>query len=543
MMTVRGRCVVGAAAGHRGGGRGRRFLDSAPRRHRHAAQHAAPARHVCTQRGTPKALTTRWNSGSRADSRLAAVAGVGGSSEGEDGAHGGGAHSSGRADSHAAPVTYGEDYGTILNIAVPAFFSLMLDPLMAAVDAAIVGRLGPIAMAATGISNMVFSYSSMLFNFMAVITVPNVASALARGDRSAASQFVSGTLWLAWLVGSCVSLGMWFGAEHIILSAGTEPGLQAEAIACLRARSFSVPAVLSCMACNGVFRAYKDTRTPLLLTGVANLLNLAMDLVFVFCLGWGAPGAALATAISVWVAFLALLSTLLYKGLIQPSDLAKHPSAVLLLDILRQGFAVSVRSIGLFVFLSSAGLAVNKLGAVPLAVHEIVRQLWFASVMMFESFNVATQTLVAGVIGAGDRRKARRILRRTSLAVIAAGCLTSAFVFTLRYKIAAVFTTSPEVIALVAQMLVLCSVFFPIDGLVLILEGALTGAMQVGFVARSVAVSSILGVLLLNLVPLCTASVLGVWVAMKAMMVLRLGSASARLLSRQSPLYVQPAHS
>mmetsp|Transcript_8463 Transcript_8463/g.21814 ORF Transcript_8463/g.21814 Transcript_8463/m.21814 type:complete len:93 (+) Transcript_8463:228-506(+) len=92
-------------------------------------------------------------------------------------------------------------------------------------------------------------------------------------------------------------------------------------------------------------------------------------------------------------------------------------------------------------------------------------------------------------------------------------------------------------------MLVLCSVFFPIDGLVLILEGALTGAMQVGFVARSVAVSSILGVLLLNLVPLCTASVLGVWVAMKAMMVLRLGSASARLLSRQSPLYVQPAHS
>lgn len=66
---------------------------------------------------------------------------------------------------------------------------------------------------------------------------------------------------------------------------------------------------------------------------------------------------------------------------------------------------------------------------------------------------------------------------------------------------------------------------------------------QVGFVARSVAVSSILGVLLLNLVPLCTASVLGVWVAMKAMMVLRLGSASARLLSRQSPLYVQPAHS
>jgi Na+-driven multidrug efflux pump len=73
---------------------------------------------------------------------------------------------------------------------------------------------------------MVFSYSSMLFSFMAVITVPNVASALARGDRERASRFVSGTLWLAWLVGTAVSLGMWFGAEWIILSAGTEPALQ-----------------------------------------------------------------------------------------------------------------------------------------------------------------------------------------------------------------------------------------------------------------------------------------------------------------------------
>jgi hypothetical protein len=35
----------------------------------------------------------------------------------------------------SAAVTYGEDYGTILSLAVPAFFALMLDPLMAAVDA------------------------------------------------------------------------------------------------------------------------------------------------------------------------------------------------------------------------------------------------------------------------------------------------------------------------------------------------------------------------------------------------------------------------
>uniref|UniRef100_A0A7S1X7L9 Protein DETOXIFICATION n=1 Tax=Tetraselmis chuii TaxID=63592 RepID=A0A7S1X7L9_9CHLO len=222
--------------------------------------------------------------------------------------------------------------------------------------------------------------------------------------------------------------------------------------------------------------------------------------------------------------------------------MGKHPAPALLGDILRQGFAVSVRSVGLFVFLGSAGVAVNKLGAVPLAVHEITRQVWFASVMMFESFNVATQTLVAGVIGSGDTRKASRILRRTSLACVAAGCLICVLIYIFKYKIAALFTTSPEVITLVAQLLTLCAIFSPLDGIVLILEGALTGAMQVGFVARSVAVSCVLGVSLLHFAPVCTASVLGVWMALKAMMMLRLGTAGARLMSKQSPLYThQPA--
>lgn len=48
----------------------------------------------------------------------------------------------------------------------------------------------------------------------------------------------------------------------------------------------------------GVFRGLGDTRTPFMGTLAANVLNILMDPVFIFVLGWGAPGAAFATVLS-----------------------------------------------------------------------------------------------------------------------------------------------------------------------------------------------------------------------------------------------------
>ena len=48
----------------------------------------------------------------------------------------------------------------------------------------------------------------------------------------------------------------------------------------------------------GVFRGIGDTRTPFVATVTANALNILLDPVLIFLLGWGAPGAALATVAS-----------------------------------------------------------------------------------------------------------------------------------------------------------------------------------------------------------------------------------------------------
>ena len=68
-------------------------------------------------------------------------------------------------------------------LALPAVASLLLDPLLGAVDTAFVGRIeGEGAAAALGglaVSSTVFNFSFKLFNFLAVVTGPLVASQIA----------------------------------------------------------------------------------------------------------------------------------------------------------------------------------------------------------------------------------------------------------------------------------------------------------------------------------------------------------------------------
>lgn len=48
----------------------------------------------------------------------------------------------------------------------------------------------------------------------------------------------------------------------------------------------------------GIFRGLGDTKTPFIATATANGLNILLDPIFIFVLGWGAPGAGAATVLS-----------------------------------------------------------------------------------------------------------------------------------------------------------------------------------------------------------------------------------------------------
>src|SRR5687768_9340509 len=89
----------------------------------------------------------------------------------------------------------------ILRLALPAFLSLVAEPLFLLADAAIVGHLGTPELAGLGIASVVIRVAIGLCVFLAYGTTAAVARQVGAGHRSAAlTQGVDG-LWLAALIG------------------------------------------------------------------------------------------------------------------------------------------------------------------------------------------------------------------------------------------------------------------------------------------------------------------------------------------------------
>lgn len=198
----------------------------------------------------------------------------------------------------------------ILDIAVPSLFALALDPLLAAVDTALVGRLpGEHNLAALSVSASLFSLVFSSFNFFGNAATPVVAERAGRLGKGKACELAAYIVAIAVSLGFCALLCLEAAARSFVLLMGVDANdsaLHATALSFIRVRALSAPAVVTQTALNGSLRALGDARSGLVAAVGAGLVNLALDVLFMFKLGWGVTGAAAATVVAEWcaVAFL-----------------------------------------------------------------------------------------------------------------------------------------------------------------------------------------------------------------------------------------------
>ena len=268
--------------------------------------------------------------------------------------------------------------GAIFALALPAVASLLLDPVLGVVDTAFVGRIqGEGAAEALGglaVSTAVFNFSFKLFNFLAEVTGPLVASQIAaakaeesenryddryentqRTTRAQAAETVRGAMTVAVVLGVSACVALEFGAENVLRWSGGDglasstgvdgSGMMHQAEMYLRVRALSAPAALIGTVAVGAYRGLLDTKTPLLVSGAANAVNLGefifasvraigmmtscfiytvlfavLDPILIFGLGpvpaFGVAGAAAATTAAEWIAAVVFWKMLVDEGLL-----------------------------------------------------------------------------------------------------------------------------------------------------------------------------------------------------------------------------------
>ena len=414
-----------------------------------------------------------------------------------------------------------QDDRAIFRLALPALAGLAADPLVSLVDTAFVGQLGRVPLAALGVNASLFSMAFVIFNFLAYGTTPRVGRHVGEGNREAAGRVVVRAVVLALIAGAVALATLQVAAVPLLRLMGATGELLDPALEYLRIRAFAGPAVLLITAGHGAFRGYQDTRTPMYITIGLNLVNLILDPILIFGLGWGLAGAAVATVVAQWIGAIAFL-WLLFRTYRKPFQIQWFwPALHTLMPLLRVGRDLITRTAALVGTMTLATAIATRVGVTAVAAHQVAAQLWLFMALVVDALAVAAQALVAKHLGAEDPKRARTVSNRLIGWGLLLGVGLGAAFGLLRPVLPGFFTDDPATIAAILTVFPIVALLQPLNGFVFVGDGIYMGAERFPYLAKAMLLSAGGAAIVLLLVLPMGWGLLGVWMGITTLMVLR----------------------
>jgi putative MATE family efflux protein len=368
----------------------------------------------------------------------------------------------------------------LLELAIPAMFTLAAEPLYVLADTAIVGHIGTTALGGLGLAAIVLTTASGLCNVLTWWTTSRVGFLFGARDEAGIRRVAATVLWLSIALGVAFAALLIAAATPILRGLGGDGHVLAAATTYLRIGALGLPALLLAWAGMGVARGEGDTRSPLFVIVGANVFNLLLEIWFVYGLDWGIAGSAWGTVIAQW-ASAAIFTT----RLVRRAHGNLRPDTAELRTVGRVSIDLTIRTGALFAALTLASAVAARIGAVSLAAHQVLSQLNMFIALVLDAAAIAAQALIAEARGMGDPERLRLVIRRAARltiygAVVLAGLLLAGY-----RVIPDVFTNDRRVVdAVAAVMPVLAVMQFPAAAAYL-LDGVLMGESKFVFVRRS----------------------------------------------------------
>lgn len=353
---------------------------------------------------------------------------------------------------------------TLLTLAIPGVVSMLVNAVYNVVDTLFIGMLhDTAALGATAIIFPIFLLTGAIGLAFGMGAASVVSRRLGEKKREEASRVATTAILTTFCVGVVMAIiGFSFATPLLRLLGATDTILSA-------AKSYGRIIIagsffqMTAMCANNVIRAEGAAKRASLAMIIGAVTNMVLDPIFIFGLGLGIRGAAIATIASQALGALIGLEFLIRRrGVLSLSLKLFSPSLRRYLDIMTIGTPTFIQQLLVSVAISLQNGIAGQYGDAAVASMGVMGRLLSLAMMAIFGLGQGMQPLAGYAYGAGRNDRVKGALNLTILWGCCLG-LTAALGFGfLAAPIVRLFSRDPQVIEIGAKALRLASLGLPL---------------------------------------------------------------------------------
>ena len=349
-------------------------------------------------------------------------------------------------------------------LAIPILAGMAIQTVYTVVDMIYIGRLGGDSIAAVAFNMPLLFFVLGLSMGLGSGVTASIARFIGAKDKVNADNSAEHALLMASIISVImVTFGLLYGKQMLTIL-GTTPELIDIAWSYLHIVTIG----LFFMVFSGFFRSILsgegDMKTAMTISAIGTVMNIILDPIFIFVLGYGVAGAAIATVISQAIVFMIFIYIFLIKEntyvtfRLRDFSFSKY----IIFDIIKVGIPASMAMI-----IMSIGQAVfNKIlvsySAFSVAAYQIGGRIDVVIFLPIMAIATALTTLVGMFYGAKDHDNVKLIIKYGLSRSIFITTVLSTLIYILAPWLVKAFSNEPEILSITVKYIRLIVIIYPL---------------------------------------------------------------------------------
>ena len=380
-------------------------------------------------------------------------------------------------------MTEGKPLNLLISMAIPIALGYLFNQLYSIVDSVIVGQaLGVNALAAVGSTAALNNLFCSLVIGTTVGAGILVGQYYGKGDEKQIAKSIANSVYFNCAISVLLMIIAIPFAKYWLILFNTPANILSDATIYMQLYTAGILFMTLFYMSFGILRSFGDAKTPLIFMIVSSLVNIVLDLLFIYVFHMGVAGAALATTLAQGIAMVGCLIYSIKTNIYFALAIKEHD---LDFDMIKRGSSIGL-SLGFqsaLIYLSTSILqaVINGYGENTIAAFTVTSKL---EMMVQQPVLALANTMTAYVsqnFGAGKMKRIDEGFRSCVILSIAYSLIMFVVFLLFGKYFVRLFVSNKEVISISAKGLIIEFIF--IFGLCMnsILKNVLSGAGDASF--------------------------------------------------------------